>query len=367
MLRQCLFRLIQLRPGFPSLPDKTAWDISGRWTWTYLAYSEDDAAKDERLDVDILVAIDTTQTDDQLVMKMCSALMETHTPPPAILDFVLKIIRLRLGKDFSPSTPLPFMADLTQLPVQTCTILMNTVADILGREIKRFSPSEPIAYSAWMHDCLALLMARLPCLLSSKATGVLSRCFSGPHAVGIRGPFSEIVDRIVETVEPRDRDALCLSLQERFHYAFLNFSSWQLLDIMYNMMKKCCCRCNSKSGWACDTLDAVLKKHAETISVVLKEHTCDVLTGYLLHQMKTEVTWSRWHSEISKIVFREYGDGDGDAPTASWHGGFREFARHFMTSQKYIPFFFHHLFHRDYFDASAVAMFYERFFSSPGE
>lgn len=360
VLRKGLFHAISLLKGLPSLPGKTEWIITDQWTWKSLGYNEEDAAKDGRHDVDILVEVDKSQTDDQLVMKMCSALGEMHTTPPAMLDFVLKIINLRLDTNHSGTEALPSMLDLTQLPVQTCTILMDTVADILRRELRRFPVSEPIEYSDWMHNCLSLLVARLPCLLSDKALDVAALCFAGTQSV--RG--EKTVDEIVKSVEEKDRVVFCLHLQERFRYAFLDYNGWQLLDTMYNIMKKCCCKCpDHDSDEACSTIETVLKRHEDTIPDILKENTCDVITGYMLHQVKAGKPWTEWHREIVLILFKQY---DGK-PKATWHGGLKEVARLLLTKPKYAPNFFRHMYHRSDFETSCENMFGDTLPTSTGE
>lgn len=384
LLRTSLFNIILLLKGMPFLPEKCDWPVMRSWTWWSLGYSEEDAAQDERYDVDSFVAIDGEQKDDQLVMKMCSALIEMHAAPESMVTFVLEVIHSRLKIDFK-ERPLPLMLDLSQLPVQTCTILMDAIADVLSREVKKFPVAERIQWTNLTRDCVSLLLARLPCLLSDKAMSVMARCFAGTQTDRTEETFRMIFG----STERHDRHQLCLHLQECLQRAFLHLNAWQFVDTMFEMLSQSCCTCRQTDPPAasglqvvalpeitdrdehgqqsaahdeCGLIEHVMTRHRDSIPSVLQDHTWDVMIGFMLHQVNIGAKWNEWHRRVLIVILEKWTSGE-EVP---WGGALKELVRHLLTDAKFIPHFYRHLFHRNDYLGAAVATFNDTFPSTPG-
>lgn len=338
LVRSGLFRLVRVLKRFPPIPDKSAWVVPRDWVWSLLAYTEEDVVKYSHTDVDILVAVDATQADDQLVLKMCSALQEAHTNPEVVVEFVLKIIGLRLGTSF-PERPLPMMLDLLQLPVRLSTILMDTTAEVLRREVLRYSPSEPIKWTPWMRDCLALLVAKLPCRLSDKAAAVMTLYLTATHEERVRGTVKQMIPRV-----PQDeRFALCLHILQRLRSALQTLHIFQFRLAASLIIRRCCCTCNGPSA-ICVNFSAVIQNHI--IPPVLLDYIFELYSDYLLRQIQVGVTWGEWHQTLTSTVLEQYRVDRQLTPYTSppWHGVLKELGRHLTTNRNICPMFYQHLY-----------------------
>lgn len=356
LTRTTLFHTVQLFKGLPSLPPKSEWPLARRWNWYLLGYDEEDAAKDTRCDIDILVDVDSSQTDDQLVMKMCMALKEMHASPEDTIDFVLKVINFRLDQKFT--SPIPVMLDLSRLPVQTSTILMNAVADVLARQIKKFVLTEEIQYTPLMRDCLVLLLAQLPCLLTNSAAAVVSQCVSGTDAriVGTYKLLFEDVERGPESFK------LTLRLQERLQNVFLHLEAYQAHSAMWKLMLSGCCSCDDFSS-SCDAIRFVLQTHQSTIPAVLKENTLKILATYMLSQVKSGAEWNVWHQELLITLCSHKSK---DEPQ-SWHGTLDRLIEHLLVDPKICVHFYRYLFDVSQYSPSVERLVQDVFPGSKGD
>ena len=107
----------------------------------------------------------------------------------------------------------------------------------------------------------------------------------------------------------------------------------------------------------------LLALHSATTNVTRGNGTVVIIVEYLLHAVKAGAAWDEWLSDslfsllkIYKRVDREY-----------WHGALRELIHHLVTKPFYAPYFFQHLFHRNFYDGGAKLIFADAFPSSPGE
>lgn len=353
-LRNALPRVFNSDRGAPVSTDKAERLNKRGRTWS-LGYNEHDTAKDPSADVDIFAAADANQGDDQLLVTLCAALLEMHTKPDNVLKFVLKSVDSRLQTDFA-NHPLPLISDLSQLSPQTCTILMDTVADVLGRELKKIPTNEPIEWTKPMRGCLSLLVGDLPCLLSDKAAAVVALFFADAQSSRSQDTF----EWMFQTVPPQERHILCHHLLQRLRVAFLHLNAWQLCSTVSILMKSGCCTCGR-----CSTIDSVMTRHADadTLPPTLTQSVCDVVTRYLLNQVKIGAIWSECHREILLLLLGQW----WSEVHTPWHSLLHELVRCLLTMPQSAPNFFPHLFHnRDYLPA-AESIFGDTFPSLAGE
>ncbi|KAI0338037.1 hypothetical protein BDW22DRAFT_824759 [Trametopsis cervina] len=146
-------------------------------------------------DAEILMEIAETQGDDDLLAKICRAAKETLSPQERF-GLLLDILRSRLPyrEDDYHLTDERFRVDLelTEIPPRTCTILLDSFADILLEEVKGFPSSQIIEWVPHGWKSLGLLLARLPCPLSEHATDVVALCFSATNYLRVYSIFERM-------------------------------------------------------------------------------------------------------------------------------------------------------------------------------
>lgn len=357
LLRMALFRAVHFYKGLPGLPDKSSWPVMPSWSWWHLGYNEDDAAKDTRNDIDILVAVDATQTDDHLVMKTCTALRKAHSTPEATIDFILQAIGLRLQR--CVVRPLSPMLDLSRLPVQTSTILMNTVADVLSQQVKRAAPSEPIEWNDLMRDCFFLLFSRLPCLLSNEASSVIYTCFcAGTQALRLEASFDVFFKDVLQV----QRSDLCLHLQQRLQPVLHRFTAHEAQRAIWKMLALSHCSCEDPMR-ACPSVWRIIDKHSDDIPANLRQHTCTLIISHLQSQVLQDMVWNSSHQDSLVSLCKHW----AECVLEPWQAALRELLRHILIRPACAPHFYRHLFDKTSYNENFEGLFKITFLSSPGE
>lgn len=237
-----------------------------------------------------------------------------------------------------------------------CTILMDTVAEVLDRELRSFSASERIAWTQLRHDCLFLLVAYLPCQLSDRASRVLALCFS-------RTSWERFVGTVFELFESTEADTemslmLCLHLQARLLGVFLRLDPRQLYTATASILLRA--RSEPTQDYR---IYALLGRQATPLA--LKEQTCRVLATYMLHQTRIGANWTAEYKEIVISILHLW-------PTSSfrrqhWGNTLNKLIGNLLTDSKYAPHFIPLLFHPVDFVVNCNALAAAAFLSRSGK
>jgi hypothetical protein len=150
--------------------------LNAIWSYQNLAYDEEDAMKSDENDIDILVAVDSIQSDEQLLTIMWDALQQSQPDPVDSAAFVKKLINNRIQCDIPSLPSFPFL-DIKPLPKRTATSIMEMVVEILRNEINRQSPTnitKAIEWSDWMKDCVYILFSETNALTPDSVNHVFS-------------------------------------------------------------------------------------------------------------------------------------------------------------------------------------------------
>ena len=180
--------------------------------WSYvLAQDERHATSTDKNDVDILIAVDSTQTDEHLLGMMWDALQQTETDPERSVTFMRKLISHRMHHSPSPASlpPTPpaglisspsdlreeiefsiitpastsSFLDLNGLTKQTTITIMLMASQLLETELKHrplISTSEDFTWSPWMRDCLCILLSHTNAPVPPPVNRMLSFLLSEP-------------------------------------------------------------------------------------------------------------------------------------------------------------------------------------------
>ncbi|KAI0681957.1 hypothetical protein BC835DRAFT_987271 [Cytidiella melzeri] len=135
--------------------------LPGNWSYEDLAYDEEAAAKTDAHDLDILITVDSIQSDDDLLLPMMDTLRQPQIVRTECVKFALAIISHRLQDDIT--IPSSGFLDLMRLPKQTTSIIMRSIVEILRHEIKTqllAGDLRQVEWHDWMQDCLSLLFAK---------------------------------------------------------------------------------------------------------------------------------------------------------------------------------------------------------------
>ncbi|KAI0691133.1 hypothetical protein BC835DRAFT_133728 [Cytidiella melzeri] len=141
---------------------QTELPIPGKWPYEDPAYDEEVAAKTDNNDLDILITVDSIQSDDDLLRTMMATLQQSQVARTEYVKFALAIIGHRMQDD-NITIPSSGFLDLLRLPKQAALTIMVPIAEILRDEIKPqllAGDLRPIEWHDWMKDCLSLLFAR---------------------------------------------------------------------------------------------------------------------------------------------------------------------------------------------------------------
>ena len=154
--------------------------VSGKWSFMNLANDEEAVTKDGAHDIDILIAVDSIQTDDHHLPVMWEAVQQTMPNPTQSVRFIQNVIGHRIQQDVSNSDV--FSADhldLTRLPKPTVTFIWLKINSLLKEEIMRQLGNNPqsgsnINWLPWMKDCIHILLSRTSTPLPNAVDDTLS-------------------------------------------------------------------------------------------------------------------------------------------------------------------------------------------------
>ena len=175
-VRKLIFKVIIRAKHISQRTTEAFTHIPTQWSYQMLNYDEEEAVATDTNDVDILIGVDSIQSDEQLLGIMWDAIQQTQLDPADCVTFILKVINHRLQRDVA-TTPSDTFLDLKRLPKQTTTSIMSMAAEILNKEITRQSPtnlSKVIEWTPWMKDCVYILLSET----SSPPPVTVNRMFS---------------------------------------------------------------------------------------------------------------------------------------------------------------------------------------------
>lgn len=205
VIRRIILRVLKWAARNYTPLDKLPTPSPGKWSYTDLAYDEEKAAGTDSNDIDILVTVDSIQSDDQLLKVMWDALQQIQLSPSESVRFVKEILRHHMRHDFqtpssvpaarfsSTTTALTGYLDVRSVPKQTTTAVMNMLAEVLANEFRkqpRVGTSANNVWQPWMHDCVYILLSET----GGPATDEMNRTFALllEHPVRLKGLFSSL-------------------------------------------------------------------------------------------------------------------------------------------------------------------------------
>ncbi|KAI0691117.1 hypothetical protein BC835DRAFT_133037 [Cytidiella melzeri] len=182
--------------------------IPGKWPYEDPAYDEEVAAKTDVNDLDILLTVDSIQSDDDLLRTMMNTLQQSQVARTEYVRFALAIISHRLQIDVIPSSG---FLDLLRLPRQVASTIMPPISEILRREINRqlhAGDMRTVEWHDWMKDCLFILFAKTSIAMPAQADLLFlslltdqSRCTTFFNMIQIRAPDVDAVPHILERLQ----------------------------------------------------------------------------------------------------------------------------------------------------------------------
>lgn len=270
---------------------KIEWQFPYQWSYSMLVYDEKDAVVNHKNDVDILISVDSIQSDEQLLGVMWDALQQTQLQPEETVTFLLKILGHRLQRDI-PNVPSSSFLELKALPRQSYSIIMNMVAEVLGDEITRQSPTSVIKnidWSSWMKDCFFILLSESSWPLTAKGRRVLSSCFSGTR---YKATLEFLTSRIQD-------DASLSHILGRLRDAFIILQNGNVLPSLRGLLLKRYCNHGPNAvHW---TILDVIHEHPD-LSLEHRQHIVDLLLEALTNEIKLSMTWWTWLLEELRII-----------------------------------------------------------------
>jgi hypothetical protein len=246
-------------------------------------WDEDVAAGDSSHDIDVLIAVDSIQTDDQLLTIIWNALQQTHPDPADSVTFILRTVGNRIQSNIKANLSTSFL-DLQALPKQTSitTILMMT--EILKNEIIRQSPTSTtkvIDWSAqWMKDCVYFILSDIGTPLPSAVNQTFSLLLGSKLRYK---PFFEVIYSRVS-----DKSTLTHVL-DRLQGALLMLRGDYLQEALNTLVQHYFCH---HTGGHKKLLD-VIRAHPE-ISSECCEKLGEILIDSLMGEMRP--VGMHWHN-----------------------------------------------------------------------
>ncbi|KAI0688466.1 hypothetical protein BC835DRAFT_310538 [Cytidiella melzeri] len=293
-LRKQIFGVVEWAQGVLNRSSEVLTQIpSGKWSYIMLAYDEEDAVTTDSNDIDILIAVDSIQSDEQLLSIMWDALQETQLDPADSVKFVLKIINHRVQHNNLTTTPSQAFLDLKRLPKQTVTSVMLMVSNILRNEINRQSPtniSKVIDWTPWMEDCVFILLSET----TSPLPGGVNQMFSLLLADQLR--FQLLFDMIKSRVPDPDTFPHVL---ERLRGALLLLKGDDMLLALRSLVVKYFCH---EHNVVHSRLIDVVHEHPEIPSNHL-QHLVDLLIYTLTNEMKPDMYWYSYLVDELHLIF----------------------------------------------------------------
>lgn len=117
-------------------------------------------AKDERLDLDMLVALDESLLDDELVgLTIRPTIIQSQSDPEDVISFVISTLRHRLPQFEILDGRFP-VSDLHGLSPRAWHAVVDIVCDLLERnQPSKVSPVDAEPLSMWRTDAYAILVS----------------------------------------------------------------------------------------------------------------------------------------------------------------------------------------------------------------
>jgi hypothetical protein len=308
-----------------NVPSKSNPLLARDWSIEMLAYSEERAAADPNHDMDILIALDTIQSDEQLLSSMWVALQQTHSDPADLIKFLFKVLGHRLRRDLI-ADPSPYFLDLRQIPKPTVAIIMGFATEVLQRELLRQTPGlrlKEIEWSAWMKDCVYLLLSQWDGQLTSTTDYVISLCLKGnrhkhtakmiKNRVNDRDSFPHILQRLQGAFRyQRGENSLTVleSLVEAYYCQNQPISRipliklihshpeippshlQQIVDLLIDSFTTHIDPDQAWYPWATDTMDLLLEL-SSTKSIIAREDAIKLVRSILMEPKFTAI-WCRY-------------------------------------------------------------------------
>ena len=198
-------------------------------------YDETAVANDGSQDIDILLAIDATQSgDERLLRVMCDALDQSTSEPAEVTDFLLRIVGSRVELDLTHCRTrgplnLKHLSRQTSITItdMVCTLLLREMQELQGHSLAELKIDST---RMWMQDCVYLLFAEWPCPLSESANASLTTCLAGDlHAI-----IFEVMDRVFE--KPIPVEVVLQKLQ-----GVLVKMSFEMTTVIYDVLQRRYC------------------------------------------------------------------------------------------------------------------------------
>ncbi|KAI0093088.1 hypothetical protein BDY19DRAFT_407332 [Irpex rosettiformis] len=280
-LRKLIFRIIVYAKDISHRTTDTFTQIPTRWSYNILNYDEEEAVITDTNDIDILIAVDSIQSDEQLLTIMWNAIQQIQLDPADSVTFVSKLISHRIQRDII-SLPSDTFLDLKRLPKQTITSIMQMVAEILGDEIRRQSPtniSKVIEWSPWMKDCIYILLSET----NSPVPNSVNQLFSILLADRLR--YTTLFE-IIKTRVP-DTDTFPHIL-DRLRGGLTLIKGEDMLSVLAVLMQYYFCNEPIPSH---DTLLSFIRYHGPDIESNHLQHLVDLMIFSLTNELKAEMYW----------------------------------------------------------------------------
>lgn len=221
MLRTRILRFILWARDETMESAKSYSELPKEWSYRLLAINEDDVAKSETNDVDIFIAVDSIQTDEQLLRAMWDALQQTQPKISESCAFITRVIGHRLPSDRIGIPYVDHVLDLKRLPKRTVNAVMSMVAETLRPDADRLkaTASAVIEWSPEMMGCLCIALsetgARLPPFVDQLLKLLLSdqqryRMLFSAFSLLSPNPatFSHVLARLKPAIEHANKDNL---------------------------------------------------------------------------------------------------------------------------------------------------------------
>lgn len=209
-----------------------------------LRWDEEEVAKTNTNDIDILIAVDTIQSDDYLFDILLSIILDSMQQSSASTssertESLLRILKRR-GKQ-NDGSERSFL-DLTCLPGKTMTSVMTMVTSMLktevDRQIESASPNSrrvpiELKWEPWMKDCVYLLCSYTTSPIPQASDELFLSMLRCGTTEG-----KELFELIVSRVPGPDNFSHIL---DRFTAAITLASRHKLFDILASLMRSYFC------------------------------------------------------------------------------------------------------------------------------
>ncbi|KAI0093072.1 hypothetical protein BDY19DRAFT_921863, partial [Irpex rosettiformis] len=292
-IRRHLFHIVLWAKNISLRATEPLTHISSKWSYKNLAYDEDDAVLTDRNDIDILVSVDSIQSDEQLLSLMWDAAQQTKLDPAESVEFILNIIEHRIQRPVFAISPSAYL-DLRRLPKRTITSIMLMVNDILRNEIIHQSGGSRqtmIEWTPWMKKCLYILLSETSIPLPPTANETLSLLLG--DQIRYRPVFN-----IIASLIP-DPDTLP-HVFDRLRGALVQQKS-SLIFALYAILETYFCTEHLTDAVRHNRLGNIVKDHSEITPIHLQP-LVDIVASSLLSRMREDMYWYPWLTERISVV-----------------------------------------------------------------